>query len=160
MAKTTKKAAAKTTTKKATTAKKTAAKKPATKKSTTAKKADSKKTTKAKVIDMKTKQEVGMKVEAITALENAGFKRWKKGKHDRLYISPSKLGLKIEDEGSTFMGEPIDAKECERMRASKTYIDVNTGDVCSGNDRLESAASALYSKVLALKEIGGAEALV
>ena len=162
---------ARTTTKKATetkrtTAKKTAEKKTATKKATTAKKAASKKDTtkkKAKVIDLKSKREMeapGMKVEAIEALVNAGFKRWQKGGHDRLYISAAKLGLKMDAEGTSFMGEPIDAKEGERMKAAKTFVNVHTGEVFSGNDVLEAAANALMCKTLSLKaEDSPAEAL-
>ena len=125
-----------------------------TKKSSTANKAER---NKAKVTDMKSKKEMevtSMKAETISALENAGFKRWRKGSYDRLYISAGKLGLKMDEEGTSFMGDPIDDKEGQRMRAAKTYMDVHTGEVFSGNDMLEAAASALISKVLSIQEIG------
>ncbi len=149
---TTKKTAAKTTAKKTATKKATAKKATATKKSTTAKAANRATKDKAKVIDMKTKREVGMKMDAIEALVNAGFKRWQKGGYDRLYISAAKLGLMMDENGATFMGDPIDQKEGMRMKAAKTYIDVKTGEVFSGHETLESAAGALISKVLSINE--------
>lgn len=129
-----------------------------TKKSATAKKAVNKKaTTKktAKVIELKSKKEMevpGMKVEAIEKLTDAGFKRWQKGDHDRLYISAAKLGLKIDEDGASFMGEPIDKRDAQRMKAAKTYVDVNANEVFSGNDILESAANLLVSKLLSVDE--------
>ena len=130
-----------------------------TKKSATVKKAVNKKATPkktAKVIELKSKKEMevpGMKVEAIEKLTDAGFKRWQKGDHDRLYISAAKLGLKMDEDGVSFMGDPIDHREGRRMKAAKTYMDVKTGEVFSGNDTLEAAANALISKLLSINEV-------
>ncbi len=110
--------------------------------------------TNGKVISLSGKIEsevVNMSSDAISALEKVGFKRWQKGGYDRLYISAAKLGLKIDKTGASFMGAPIDEKEGQRMRAARTYIDVHTGEVCSGNDLLEDAASKLISKVLTIE---------
>lgn len=149
----------KSTTTKKSTNKYTAKKKTSVKKTTTAIKADvnNDSVKKAKVIDMKSKKEMEvsiMKNEAINALENAGFKRWRKGGYDRLYISAAKLGLKIDEYGTTFMGDPIDDKEGQRMKAAKTYVDVHTGEVFSGNDMLEEAAGSLISKILTIDGAG------
>lgn len=109
-----------------------------------------------KVIDINSKKKMevtNMKTEAINALENVGFKRWQKGSYDRLYISAGKLGLKMDENGTSFMGDPIDSKEGQRMKAAKTYIDVHTGEVFSGNDTLEMAATELISKTLSMNNI-------
>lgn len=141
-----------------------AAKNSKTKKTTTGKasakkSATANKNAKAKVIDMKSKKEMevsGMKNEAIEALESAGFKRWRKGGYDRLYISAGRLGLRIENDVATFKGEPISVKEGERMRAAKTYIDVHTGEAYSGSEILESEAMSVMSELLSIKKIGQA----
>lgn len=93
------------------------------------------------------------KEEKIQALEAMGFKRWQKGSFDRLYINAGALGLvcsyyktgNISD--AHFNGEQISHGEARRMRASKTFLDIKTWIVYSGNDSLKEAAEELVAKV-------------
>lgn len=93
------------------------------------------------------------KEDKIKALEDMGFKRWQKGNFDRLYINASALGLvcdyyrtgNISD--AHFNGEQISNGEARRMRASKTFLDVKTWVLYSGNDTLKRAAEELVAKV-------------
>ena len=93
------------------------------------------------------------KEDKIKALEAMGFKRWQKGTMDRLYINAGALGLvcdyyrtgNISD--AHFNGEQISNGEARRMRASKTFLDVKTGVLYSGNDTLKRAAEELVTKV-------------
>lgn len=93
------------------------------------------------------------KEDKIKALEDVGFKRWQKGNFDRLYINAGALGLvcsyyktgNISD--ATFNGEQISNSEARRMRATKTFLDVKTWALYSGNDSLKEAAEELVAKV-------------
>lgn len=46
-----------------------------------------------------------------------------------------------------FNGEQISNGEARRMRATKTFLDVKTWIVYSGNDSLKEAAEGLVAKV-------------
>ena len=89
------------------------------------------------------------KDQMIKKLEKLGFKRWQKGGFDRLYIDASRLGL-VCDYYKTgnicraeFNGERISNSEGYRMKAAKTYIDVDTWTVHSTRRDLEEAAKKL-----------------
>lgn len=89
----------------------------------------------------------------IEALEAKGFKRWQKGSYDRLYAEATVLGLKVERYNTgnifsaEFQGEKISNSEARRVLATKTYIDVTTGKVYSGYDRLGQAAIKIMKEV-------------
>lgn len=93
------------------------------------------------------------KEDKIKVLEDMGFKRWQKGNFDRLYINASALGLvcdyyktgNISD--AHFNGEQISNGEARRMRAAKTFLDVKTWTLYSGNYSLKEAAEKLVAKV-------------
>lgn len=93
------------------------------------------------------------KEDKIKALEAKGFKRWQKGNFDRLYINAGALGLVCEYRRSGsisdayFNGAEISNGEARRMRASKTFLDVKSWIVYSGNDSLKEAAEELVAKV-------------
>lgn len=90
-----------------------------------------------------------MTQEQIKALEGKGFSRWQKAGMDRLYINATQLGLNCEYyktgnvKNAEFRGVQISNSEANRMRAAKTYIDVNTGRVYSGNSTLKSAVEEM-----------------
>ena len=87
--------------------------------------------------------------ERIAELEEKGFKRWTKGNMDRLYINAAQLGLDCDYyktgniSGAEFQGERISNCEARRMKAAKTYIDINTGKARSDNYTLLKAVKAL-----------------
>lgn len=93
------------------------------------------------------------KEDKIKALEGMGFKRWQKGTMDRLYINAGALGLVCEYyhtgniSNALFNGNQISNGEARRMYASKTYLDVKTWILYSGNDSLKEAAEKLVAKV-------------
>ena len=106
----------------------------------------------------------------IQKLEEAGFKRWTKGTHDRLYINATSLGLKYETyksgsiRSATFNGEEISNSRAGRMLAMKMYIDVTTGELHTTNGKgvqvdadLAAAAEALYNSIIQGEE--GSQAL-
>ena len=89
------------------------------------------------------------KDQMIEKLVKLGFKRWQKGNFDRLYIDASRLGL-VCDYYKTgnicqaeFNGERISNSEGYRMKAAKTYVDVETWTVHSTRKDLEEAAKKL-----------------
>lgn len=89
------------------------------------------------------------KEQMIERLINLGFKRWQKGSFDRLYIDARYLGLECEYyntgniRNAEFNGEPISNSEGYRMKAAKTYIDVETWIVHSTRTDLADAAKKL-----------------
>ena len=93
------------------------------------------------------------KEDKIKALEGMGFKRWQKGTMDRLYINAGALGLVCEHRhtgsisNALFNGNQISNGEAYRMRAAKTFLDVKTWILYSGNDSLKEAAEKLVAKV-------------
>ena len=106
----------------------------------------------------------------IQKLEEAGFKRWTKGTHDRLYINATSLGLKYETyksgsiRSATFNGEEISNSRAGRMLAMKMYIDVTTGELHTTNGKgvqvdadLAAAAEDLYNSIIQGEE--GSQAL-
>ena len=106
----------------------------------------------------------------IQKLEEAGFKRWTKGTHDRLYINATSLGLEYETyksgsiRSATFNGEEISNSRAGRMLAMKMYIDVTTGELHTTNGKgvqvdadLAAAAEALYNSIIQGEE--GSQAL-
>ena len=106
----------------------------------------------------------------IQKLEEAGFKRWTKGAHDRLYINATSLGLEYETyksgsiRSATFNGEEISNSRAGRMLAMKMYIDVTTGELHTTNGKgvqvdadLAAAAEALYNSIIQGEE--GSQAL-
>lgn len=87
--------------------------------------------------------------ERIVELEQKGFKRWTKGNIDRLYINASQLGLDCEYyktgniRYAEFRGEMVSNTQARKMKASRTYIDINTDRVYSDIELLKDAASEL-----------------
>lgn len=91
--------------------------------------------------------------EMISKLEKAGAKRWTKGRFDRLYINAWVLGLECtyyntgNISSATFKGEHISNCEGYRMKAAKTYIDIETGEIKSTNQYLQEAAEELVNSI-------------
>ena len=89
----------------------------------------------------------------IEKLEEMGFRRWTKGSYDRLYINASDLGLECtyyntgNVKHATFKGEDISNCEARRMKASKTYINVEDGTIHSDNDTLSEAVMEILASV-------------
>lgn len=96
-----------------------------------------------------------MNEKMIEKLTAKGFNRWTKGKYDRLYINAKDLGLECEYyktgniAGATFQGEDISNSEAYRMKAAKTYIDIETGEAVSNNRWLKEAAEEILEAVKA-----------
>lgn len=88
----------------------------------------------------------------IAKLESKGFNRWTKGKYDRLYVNASTLGLSCtyhrtgSEDVSTFNGEAISNSEARRMKSTKCYIDVESGEVVCDNDMMREAAEAILAE--------------
>lgn len=95
-----------------------------------------------------------MTQEQITKMEAAGFKRWTKGGHDRLYINATSLGLRLayyktgNISSAWFNDVSISNREGGRLKMSKTYMDVKTGKVYSDDSRLEEAARKIIETVM------------
>ena len=87
--------------------------------------------------------------ERIEELEKMGFKRWQKNGMDRMYINASVLGLTCvyHKTGTVaqawFNGTDISNSEANRMKGSKTYIDLIKKCLVSDNDYLADAAANL-----------------
>ncbi len=87
--------------------------------------------------------------EMIERLESKGFKRWTKGNLDRLYINASQLGLVCSYYNSgnissaTFCGESISNCEARKIKAAKTFIDINTDTIYSDHHRLAHKAAEM-----------------
>jgi len=90
----------------------------------------------------------------IKALEEKGFKRWTKGTMDRLYINAETLGLEVDRyktgnvSSAYYRGERISNTRGSAMLYTKTYIDITTGKLVSGNYTLEQDAQQLYDETL------------
>lgn len=90
----------------------------------------------------------------IAALEEKGFRRWTKGTMDRLYINAETLGLELDYyksgniSSATYRGESISNRRGGEMRAAKTYIDIETGELHSTNWTLEQDAQQLYDETM------------
>lgn len=73
--------------------------------------------------------------ETIAKFEAAGFRRWTKGRFDRLYINTKLLGLEVEYyntgnvRNATWCGESISNSDGRRFLASKVFVDVKTGEL-------------------------------
>lgn len=96
-----------------------------------------------------------MNEKMIEKLAAKGFNRWTKGKYDRMYVNAKDLGLVCEYyktgniHSATFQGEGVSNSEAYRMKAAKTYIDVETGEVVSDNRWLKEAAEEVLEAVKA-----------
>lgn len=96
-----------------------------------------------------------MNEKMIEKLAAKGFSRWTKGKYDRMYINAKDLGLDCEYyktgniADATFRGEGVSNSEAYRMKAAKTYIDVETGEVVSDNRYLKEATEEVLAAVKA-----------
>jgi len=97
----------------------------------------------------------------IAAYEAKGFKRWTKGKMDRLYIDATKLGAKIDYyktgnvSDAFWQGERVSNSDGRRLLASKIFVDITTGElhVSTGFDEpydtksLEDSAKDLIGEI-------------
>ena len=94
-----------------------------------------------------------MTAEMITALEKKGFNRWTKGNMDRLYINAGQLGLECgyyntgNIKWAEFCGNSISNCEARRMKAAKTYIDINTGKAHSDNYTLQGRVEEILAEL-------------
>ena len=92
--------------------------------------------------------------EMIAKFEDAGFQRWTKGTMDRLYIKANMLGLNCEYyktgniSYAEFRGEKISNSEAGRMKAAKTYIDINTGKAYSDNYTLKKTVEEIIATIM------------
>lgn len=96
----------------------------------------------------------------IEKLEAKGFKRWTKGSYDRLYINPEDYGVEYDYyktgniSSVKLNGERVSNADGRRLKASKVYIDVETGelhvktDSCWG-DEIREAVEAIMDECLA-----------
>lgn len=90
--------------------------------------------------------------ELIKKLEDAGFARWTKAGHDRLYVNAKVLGLEVNYyktvnvKWAAFRGTEISNSEGRRMLNDKTYVDVKTGKVFSTCTKLAEAAEELIKE--------------
>lgn len=86
------------------------------------------------------------RIDELTAM---GFNRWTKGTMDRMYINARELGLVCtyyktgNISSAEFGGYHISNSEGYRMKAAKTYIDLNRKCLVSDNADLAAAAAAL-----------------
>jgi len=99
----------------------------------------------------------------IAKLEAAGFNRWTKGGHDRLYIDVTKLGLEVSyyNTGNvrkaTWQGESVSNADGRRLLSSKVWIDVKTGELHVRTDyyvydddmKLENVAAKYVEAIVA-----------
>ena len=88
----------------------------------------------------------------IRFLEQRGFKRWKKGKLDRLYIDARELGLVIDyDYGkpvhATLNGADISVTDAVLLREAKTFIPIPSGEAVSDDVRLAELAQRKFDAV-------------
>ena len=99
-----------------------------------------------------------MTSEMIATLETKGFNRWTKGNLDRLYINAAQLGLICSYyktgniSGATFNGAHVSNSEAGRMKAAKTFIDLNTDTVHSDNAALAHRAADLTGMAYEAKD--------
>lgn len=90
-----------------------------------------------------------MSNEKIAELTAKGFTRWQKGAMDRLYINARDLGLTCtyyktgNISSATFNGESISNSQAGRMKAAKTYIDLNKDLIVSDNATLAAAVAEI-----------------
>ena len=109
-----------------------------------------------------------MKETFISDLKKKGFNRWTKGALDRLYINATELGLVVERyktgniSYAEFRGERIGNSRGAKMIGTKTFIDINTGCIHSGDAMLAHAAADLtglpyeandWDTIINLKEV-------
>lgn len=87
-----------------------------------------------------------MNIEELTA---KGFRRWQKNGMDRMYIDAAALGLVCtfyktgNISSAEFRGESISNSEGAKLKAAKTYIDLNANRIVSDSARLAAAAADL-----------------
>lgn len=89
-----------------------------------------------------------MNEKMIAKLESKGFRRWTKGGMDRLYVDCYALGLE-DGRWATMGGYDLSHADTRRVKAAKTYIDVQTGELVSDEWHCEEAAKAIYDAVIA-----------
>ena len=83
----------------------------------------------------------------IADLESKGFKRWQKNGMDRMYINASALGLTCtyyktgSIHSAEFNGNSISNSEGYRLKAAKTYIDLNENKIVSDSPMLAAAVA-------------------
>lgn len=71
----------------------------------------------------------------IAKAEALGLKRWSKGGHDRLYISPENVGYEISRyntgniSSASYDGEKISNSKMARYSDYSQYVDVKTGEL-------------------------------
>lgn len=88
-------------------------------------------------------------MDRIEELTKMGFNRWTKNGMDRMYINATTLGLicTYRKSGSIscaeFRGEYISNSEGYRLKAAKTYIDLNHKRIVSDSARLAAAVAEL-----------------
>jgi len=90
-----------------------------------------------------------MTQEIIKTLEGKGFKRWTKGNLDRMYINAAQLGLVCtyyktgNISSATFCGDSISNCRARGLKASKTFLDLNSDTIYSDDPLLAHAAADL-----------------
>ena len=88
-------------------------------------------------------------MDRIEELEAMGFKRWQKNGMDRMYINASTLGLTCtyyntgNISSAEFRGKDISNSLARQMKAAKTYIDLNKGQIVSDSCMLAAAVADL-----------------
>ena len=86
----------------------------------------------------------------LRALARKGFRRWRRGHVDRLYINAEDMGLKRTGRDEyEFEGERLDYWSGRQIEISKTYIDLCTGLVHSNNERARECAERMLNAVVA-----------
>ena len=86
-----------------------------------------------------------MNQEMISKLESMGGKRWQKGNMDRIYFNAATLGLtctyhKTGSISSAMFGdEEISNNHAGKLKAAKTYVDVERQQIVSDSALLAAA---------------------
>lgn len=102
-----------------------------------------------------------MTKEQIIGLAAKGFKRWTKEGMDRMYIGAHALGLSCDYyntgniRDAELNGKSISNSRARRLKEMKTYLDLTTMTVVSGDEELAHLAADLITKITDLKYEAG-----
>ena len=95
-----------------------------------------------------------MTKDQIIGLAAKGFKRWTKEGMDRMYIGAHALGLSCDYyntgniRDAELNGKSISNSRARRLKEMKTYLDLTTMTVVSGDEELAHLAADLVAKTI------------
>lgn len=102
-----------------------------------------------------------MTKDQIIGLAAKGFKRWTKEGMDRMYIGAHALGLSCDYyntgniRDAELNGKSISNSRARRLKEMKTYLDLTTMTVVSGDEELAHLAADLITEITDLKYEAG-----